>query len=124
MNKEEIINFCKDLAREYIPVNTPSVEVNPRLYVTNGRANWVKNKIELSERLLNFASEESILNCFLHELAHILTPREGHSHIWKKKFIELGGNGKRTNAYPNVPYNEWVMEEGEWKRGKQFIPVR
>ena len=51
--------------------------------------------IELSSVLTPNCTDANIRNTIIHEIAHALTPGHGHDHVWRMKFISMGGDGKR-----------------------------
>ena len=60
-----------------------------------GSCHYSKKTISLSSQFIEMGTETTILNTILHEIAHALTPGDGHGEKWKKKAIELGCDGKR-----------------------------
>lgn len=63
-----------------------------------GACNYTKSTIELSAPLVRVNDEARIRNTILHEIAHALTRGHGHDHVWRSKFISLGGNGQRCSS--------------------------
>lgn len=54
-------------------------------------------EILLSSISLPLCSDEEIINTIRHEMAHaIVGVNHGHDNVWRRKHIELGGNGERT----------------------------
>lgn len=51
--------------------------------------------ITLSKPLTLLNDEKSVKDTILHEIAHALTPGEGHGNVWKKVAIKVGCDGKR-----------------------------
>lgn len=60
-----------------------------------GSCNIRTRKITLSRRLVSLSDEAQVRNTILHEIAHALTPGEGHSEVWRAKALEIGSDGKR-----------------------------
>ena len=61
-----------------------------------GKCNYTKKEIYLSKKLVLLNKEKFIMNTILHEIAHAIVGRGNHhNNIWKNKFIQIGGNGKR-----------------------------
>jgi hypothetical protein len=53
--------------------------------------------ITYSKYYLESAPYDEIVNTIRHECAHAIAgPHAGHGPIWRRTFIYLGGNGKRT----------------------------
>lgn len=54
------------------------------------------SEIRLSSLSLPLCSDAEIVNVITHEMAHALVGvRHGHDNVWRRKHIELGGNGER-----------------------------
>lgn len=51
--------------------------------------------IKLSSFITPHHSYDEVLDTILHEIAHGLTPGHHHDHVWKRKAIEIGCNGRR-----------------------------
>jgi predicted SprT family Zn-dependent metalloprotease len=72
-----------------------TVEINPRMRSTGGKANYANNVVELNYRLLanNMAELEQT---FVHELAHLIsvylfgTLGRGHGRRWQSVMNKLG----------------------------------
>jgi predicted SprT family Zn-dependent metalloprotease len=61
-----------------------------------GVCNFRYKRISLSAPLTLINDKAAVLDTILHEIAHALVGIEnGHNHIWKKKALEIGCNGKR-----------------------------
>jgi predicted SprT family Zn-dependent metalloprotease len=63
-----------------------------------GVCSYTKREIQLSAYLIPECTEEGITDTILHEIAHALTPGHHHDNVWKRKCIELGGNGERVGS--------------------------
>jgi hypothetical protein len=57
------------------------------------------------------ATPEEMDLTFAHELAHALTKGHGHDYVWKRKCIELGGDGKRCS----VNATAYQLREHGWE---------
>ena len=101
---QERFDFFTQLVKEYLPDYTFSF--NGRLTRTNGRILYNQKKIEMATRLAAYGTDSAVLNNILHEIAHGLHPKDGHGHIWRRTFLNLGGDGKRCNSYEGVPYKK------------------
>ena len=78
------------------------VSINNRLTKTLGRAmftrqggRWVSVRIEFSGKLIQYATEKTIMDVLLHEGAHVVANYrtgcdQGHNHIFKAVCHELG----------------------------------
>lgn len=60
-----------------------------------GCCHYRTRTITMSRHLVRLNDRERVLNTLLHEVAHALTPGDGHGKQWKAKHIELGGDGLR-----------------------------
>ena len=60
-----------------------------------GICSYRNKTIELSLPLTRLSNEEDVIDTILHEIAHALTEGHGHDHVWRRKAIEIGCNGKR-----------------------------
>lgn len=61
-----------------------------------GKCSHRSRTISLSKVLTPLRSHEDVLNTILHEIAHALVGAgNGHNHVWRTKFIQIGGNGQR-----------------------------
>jgi hypothetical protein len=68
-------------------------------YITSNRCfgicKYGSKEICLSKPLTEINNWEKVKDTILHEIAHALTPRQNHNHVWVAKAIEIGCNGKR-----------------------------
>ena len=51
--------------------------------------------ITLSRPLTFLNDEAQVRDTILHEIAHALTPGDGHGELWKRKCLEIGAEPKR-----------------------------
>jgi len=74
------------------------------------QTDYNERKITISKHFLRgpTCSEKQLRNTILHELAHVLTPGEGHNSKWKKKALSIGCDGKIYN-YMDRPYAKWLI---------------
>ncbi len=108
MESLEIIKLANDLMRQHMPNH---VKLGWRFEFNNrkrsfGLCNYRTQTIELSNHYAFLMKEESIKDTLLHEIAHALTPSNGHGSSWRSKYIELGGKGTRTSSV-----EEKILEE-------------
>ncbi len=52
--------------------------------------------------------EEYVIDTLLHELAHALTPGNGHNKVWKKVALELGCN-------PKLDWEKITIQPGKYQ---------
>lgn len=73
--------------------------MNGRLTRAFGRYKWntmlERRWVELSTQLVKINDRDRVLRTILHEVAHALTEGHGHDEVWRKKLLEIGGDGKR-----------------------------
>lgn len=60
-----------------------------------GSCRWRERVITLSRPLVILNSPDQVRDTVLHEIAHALTPGEGHSARWKAKCREIGAKPAR-----------------------------
>lgn len=76
---------------------------------TYGMCLYGAKTILISKYLIAADNESEIMDTIYHEVAHALTPGDGHGPAWKRKCIELGGSGKRlSDAKINAP-SKWEL---------------
>lgn len=81
-----------------------------------GICSYGKSQIELSSVLVPIMTDKAILDTIIHEIAHALTRGHNHDNVWKRKCIELGGDGKRcggTEKYKDEEAGKVLMEKLE-----------
>jgi len=60
-----------------------------------GCCNFTRKSITLSAYLVNLNIEDEVRDTILHEIAHALTPGEGHSENWKHACRTVGAKPER-----------------------------
>lgn len=60
-----------------------------------GCCNFTRKSITLSAALVNLNSEEEVRDTVLHEIAHALTPGDGHGNRWKNTCVQIGAKPER-----------------------------
>jgi len=65
-----------------------------------GQCRYSTRTLSFSRPLLKTRGVEATKMTVLHEVAHALTEGASHGPRWKRKFIELGGDGKRKVVPP------------------------
>lgn len=97
MIKSEASKMTRDLLNQF-GLEHVEVVFNPRLTRTFGRYSWNRltgrRVIELSSRMVEINSEERVMRTIRHEVAHALTEGHGHDNVWKRKCLEIGGDGQ------------------------------
>lgn len=74
-----------------------------------GKCSYGTRTISLSAPLARLHDEVEVTETLLHEIAHALTPGEGHSATWRRVALRIGSSGERCvdSAAPSVP-GDWV----------------
>jgi len=60
-----------------------------------GSCQPARRRITLSVMLTRLNEDSQVQDTILHEIAHALTPKDGHGQAWKLKCVEIGANPKR-----------------------------
>jgi len=92
-----------------------------------GVCSYLRKTIELSLPLTELADEADVVDTILHEIAHALTPTHGHDHVWRKKAIEIGCNGRRcfdTKKSTIEAYNKIAKYKGVCPNGHETFKNR
>lgn len=68
-----------------------------------GLCKYNKKTIYLSSYTIFFTTHEEVVNTIKHEISHALVgPHHNHDWVWRRKFIELGGDGKRCGRVMSI----------------------
>lgn len=67
--------------------------VDTRTTQRAGQCRHGKREIGISKWLIDNNPIEEVTETLLHEIAHALTKGAGHSEVWRRKCIEIGGKG-------------------------------
>ena len=65
---------------------------------TLGQCDSREKLIKLSSKYVELNKRDVVERTIIHEIAHALTLGHGHDKVWKRKCIELGGDGRRVNT--------------------------
>ena len=70
-----------------------------------GKCSYSTRTISLSSPLTRLHDEDEVRETILHEIAHALTPGEGHSAVWRRMAVRIGSTGERCvdAEAPKVP---------------------
>lgn len=60
-----------------------------------GCCNYTKKEISLSKPLIETNDYVQVLDTILHEIAHALTPGDGHGSKWKMMCVKIGAKPER-----------------------------
>lgn len=77
---------------------TPVINVRGKSFL--GRCHYDKKQIEITRHWIPVLNDREIRDVILHEIAHALTPGDGHGKHWKYVAMELGANPKATAKIP------------------------
>lgn len=83
---------------------------------------WRK-KIAIQAHFFFAMTAAQVEETILHELAHALTPGEGHNKVWRAKAIELGDTHARatTNIQGGPGFRkEWMINSGHTRQESDF----
>jgi predicted SprT family Zn-dependent metalloprotease len=94
MTITEAITLATELKNQHLDLRDWSISINNRKR-SFGLCSYSKKEIQLSGMLIPHMNDEGIKDTIIHEIAHALTKGHGHDYTWKRKCIELGGNGQR-----------------------------
>lgn len=96
--------MAKSLMAEHLDTRVWSFKWNRRAG-SFGLCCYKDNTISLSSVLTPHETEEATRQTILHEIAHALTPGQGHNIIWKRKAMQLGvvrPRGQRQATAPDL----------------------
>lgn len=91
-----------------------------------GYCNRGKKVIAMQAHLFFAMTSSQVEETILHELAHALTPGEGHSKVWRAKAIELGDHHARAtcNIHSHPGFRpEWKITSGHTRQESMFDSV-
>lgn len=85
-------------------------------------------KITISRHFASILQMDEIRDTMLHEIAHALTPGDGHGRRWQAKCRELGmthvAAKKRTSAAPETPWKGYCATCGTCQGKQHRAPLR
>lgn len=98
MTRTEITRLANELMSKHIELVNWKFVFNSRKH-SFGLCSYGRKTIELSSYLTVEMTDKGIKDTIIHEIAHALTPGHNHDYFWKRKCIELGGDGERCGNY-------------------------
>lgn len=108
MNVNKALMMLKDLTYYYTNDSQIECKLNKRLKRALGRTKSRRNyvdcwpvAIELNYNFVLNNHEVHVIETILHEIAHALTPGNGHNHVWKEQARELGCQNIGYKRKPN-----------------------
>lgn len=75
---------------------------------TLGQCNHSTKTISLSKTYVLNNPDEMVNDTILHEIAHALTPGQGHNARWKAMARKLGATPKRKSKSPEMDYKHYL----------------
>ena len=109
MGTTEVYKLVNDLMLKHTELKTWGFAFHNKK-VSFGTCSYSRKMIYLSSYFFSSMTDEAIKNVLTHEIAHALTKGHGHDYIWRRKCIELGGNGERTENIENIIHNNTVLQ--------------
>ena len=97
MTIDQAISLSKSLLNQYPELSEWGVTTNKRKR-SFGICSYRYRRIELSEFLIPHMTDKAIKDTIIHEIAHALTRGHNHDYVWRRKCIELGGDGRRVGG--------------------------
>ncbi len=105
--EQQIELIAKDLLEQY---GLSHLKLTLRKMTrTLGQYSHYRQRIQLSTHAINTKSYRIMVNTILHEIAHALTPGNGHNLIWKAKARELGVLPRATAS--DEQRLKWIEKE-------------
>lgn len=98
-----------------------------------GCCNYSNSVISLSRHLTRLNDEDEVRDTLLHEIAHALTPGDGHGRKWKAKCLEIGAKPERCYQAEEVeqtlaPYYLYCkhcgIEQPRFRRSRRIVACR
>jgi predicted SprT family Zn-dependent metalloprotease len=84
--------FAEDLIKFYCKDWRFTFDKSVRRF---GRCSPRHKLISLSKALVELNTVDEVLNCILHEIAHVLSPLDNHGHTWQRVAKDIGCTGER-----------------------------
>ena len=122
MNIYQAVNLANKMINNYPELKYWKVKINNRKSAF-GICDYSNKQIELSRILIPEMIDNAIKNVIIHEIAHALTRGHGHDKVWKKKCLELGGNGQRCGGSDHYKYGKKGEEKFREKTSKYVMCV-
>jgi predicted SprT family Zn-dependent metalloprotease len=100
MTINEALRMGNEIKNKFYELKDWRITLNDRKK-SFGLCVYSKREIQLSKHLVVYMSEDAVKNTIIHEIAHALTIGHGHDNVWRRRCIELGGNGNRVSGAEN-----------------------
>ena len=113
MTINQAITLAKKIMSNHPELKYWTVTTNNRK-TAFGVCKYGPREIQLSALLVPAMTEDAIQDTIIHEIAHALCIGHNHDNVWKKKCVELGGNGQRcggANKFKDGKVGQQVLLE-------------
>lgn len=111
MNLHEAENLAKWLIHQHAP---PGWRFGwNRRKRAFGVCNYQHKRISLSVYLTQTEPPASVRNTIIHEIAHAITPGNGHGAAWRDQCLAMGGVPKRKMKPVSCPPYKYVLKFGD-----------
>ena len=120
------LKLCEQKTTELINFHIPGWSFSyDRARRRFGCTHYTAKKISLSRVLCEMNDWETIRLVVLHEIAHALVgSKHGHDATWKRKCLQLGGDGKRLYTTEAVNTPEFKYKATCPVCGKEYYRLR
>lgn len=76
---------------------------------TLGMCRYKKRQICVSSNHIRLNPKDQIMNTIFHELAHAITPGDGHGKRWKQACVKLGAKPERVSSVAKVVPHKYIL---------------
>lgn len=105
--KERIEAYANRKIREHLPLSWVFKWDHAKLRL--GCCNYRKQTISLSRHHIEGQTVEQMQETIMHEIAHALTPGNGHGKLWQRKMRQFGLKPEVTGKSTVSPPHSWEI---------------